>query len=54
MPTDAYPPLRQWVEKLREEVEIQKAVLANMEGRLAVCESLMAEILRQKEGESEH
>lgn len=54
MNPDVYPPLRQWIEELRQEIDEQKARLGILCGRLRVCEELMDALLKQKEKAREH
>lgn len=51
---DRYPPLRQWIETLRGEMELCKTTIDVLEGRLRLCEALLMEVLKEKEGEDEH
>jgi hypothetical protein len=46
---DAYPPLREFLVQLREDLAVQKAWLEVLEGRLEVCEELTIELLKEKE-----
>lgn len=49
-----YPPLTEWIERLRHDIEMHKTLLFTLENRLRLCEELAREVLRQKEGHNEH
>lgn len=51
---DSYPPLRQWLTQLRIDLETQKAIVLLLEQRLELYEQLFQEVVREKEGHSEH
>lgn len=48
---DSYPPLRQWLERAREDLNVQKAWLEVLEERLDLYEELIKEILKEKQNE---
>lgn len=45
---DSYPPLRQFLEGLREDLETQKLFLNHLQERLSVYERLMEAALAEK------